>query len=67
MAELVARLDLGIRAAANLKQRLANQIKNDNIEHRTSKLSNQDKLYFPQDELRKGDLVDYYRRISDDC
>lgn len=28
-------------------------------------LSNQDKTYFPEDGLTKGDLVDYYRRVAE--
>lgn len=32
---------------------------------RTIELSNLDKLYFPQDKLSKGDLVEYYQRIAE--
>jgi bifunctional non-homologous end joining protein LigD len=35
------------------------------LDGRTIELSNLDKLYFPQDKLSKGDLVEYYRRIAD--
>lgn len=29
------------------------------------KLTNQDKIYFPKDEITKGDVVDYYQTISE--
>lgn len=32
---------------------------------RSLTLTHLDKLYFPQDELSKGDVVDYYRHIAD--
>jgi bifunctional non-homologous end joining protein LigD len=31
----------------------------------TIELSNRDKVLFPQDDITKGDLTDYYRRMAD--
>ncbi len=39
-------------------------IKTIELNGRTIELSHLDKLYFPQDEISKGDLVNYYRRIA---
>lgn len=35
------------------------------IDGQTIEISNQDKVFFPQAGLTKGDLIDYYRRIAE--
>lgn len=35
------------------------------LDSHTIEVSNEDKLYFPDAGLTKGDLVDYYRRVAD--
>lgn len=35
------------------------------IENHDIEIKNRDKIFFPADEITKGDLIDYYERISD--
>jgi bifunctional non-homologous end joining protein LigD len=35
------------------------------VDSHTIELSNRDKVLFPQDDITKGDLIDYYRRMAD--
>ena len=34
------------------------------IDQQQVKLTNQNKLYFPKDQVTKGDVIDFYQNIS---
>lgn len=44
-----------------MSARQANLVTSDGV---TVRLSHMDKVFFPDDDLRKGDLVDYYRMVA---
>lgn len=49
---------------AELKARIAKNDVNQKIGKQKLKLTNQNKIYFPEDDISKGDIIDYYQSIS---
>lgn len=44
---------------------MADKNKTSKVGGRALELSNTDKVFFPEDKISKGDIIDYYRRIAE--
>lgn len=54
-----------MKATAHKKTRTSENEKEITLNRHKVKLTNQDKIYFPKDDITKGDVIEYYQSVAD--
>lgn len=54
-----------MKATAHKKIRTSENEKEITLNRHKVKLTNQDKVYFPKDDVTKGDVIEYYQSVAD--
>jgi bifunctional non-homologous end joining protein LigD len=54
-----------MKATAHKKTRTSENEKEITLNRHKVKLTNQDKVYFPKDDVTKGDVIEYYQSVAD--
>lgn len=54
-----------MKATAHKKTRTSENEKEITLNRHKVKLTNQDKVYFPKDNVTKGDVIEYYQSVAD--